>query len=101
MLSSTRFGFKYAPLALRACSMSSVAINTVAVVGSGQMGGGIAQASACAGYKVILIDTQEDILKKNLAIIEKSLTRVAKKKYKDEAEVVIININIIVFIKHL
>jgi len=55
-------------------------IQNVTVIGSGQMGGGIAQVSAENGFKVTLIDQHEDVLNKNKAVIKKSLDRVAKKK---------------------
>ena len=35
-------------------------IGKVAVLGAGQMGAGIAQVSACAGYEVVMIDISEE-----------------------------------------
>ncbi|KNC82531.1 hypothetical protein SARC_05179 [Sphaeroforma arctica JP610] len=77
--------------ALRAATMArsySMAPNVsrVVVIGSGQMGGGIGQAAAQSGYDVTLVDMSQDILANNLKAIEKSLTRVAKKKSGTEAE---------------
>jgi len=50
------------------------------------MGAGIAQVSAAAGIKVNLVDMNEDILKKSATNIQKSLERVAKKKFADKPE---------------
>ncbi|KAL3309267.1 hypothetical protein Ciccas_012188 [Cichlidogyrus casuarinus] len=60
-------------------------INSVAVIGSGLMGSGIAQVSAQAGLKVHLIDKNEEILKKSTVTIKRNLGLVAKKKFKDDA----------------
>lgn len=43
--------------------------------------------SAAAGIKVNLVDMNEDILKKSATNIQKSLERVAKKKFADKPEV--------------
>lgn len=48
-------------------------INTIAIVGAGTMGSGIAQIAAQAEYNVILYDIQEDALKKGLERITKNL----------------------------
>jgi 3-hydroxybutyryl-CoA dehydrogenase len=50
-------------------------IRTIAVVGSGTMGSGIAQIAAAAGHPVLLIDTSEAILQQGLTTIGKSLQR--------------------------
>ena len=55
-------------------------IERIAVLGAGQMGNGIAQVAACAGYKVVMIDIKQDYLDKGLAAIENSLSRVVKKE---------------------
>ena len=55
-------------------------IETIAVLGAGQMGNGIAQVAACAGYQVVMIDIKQDYLDNGLAAIENSLTRVVKKE---------------------
>ena len=44
-------------------------IQTIFVVGAGQMGSGIAQVSAEAGYNVILHDLNEETVNKALAKI--------------------------------
>lgn len=51
----------------------------IAVIGSGQMGNGIAHVCAVAGYPVSLIDISEEALKKAMATIEKNLGRQVEK----------------------
>lgn len=48
-------------------------IGKVAVIGAGTMGAGIAQASALAGYRVVLYDISEDVLHKALTGIQASI----------------------------
>jgi 3-hydroxybutyryl-CoA dehydrogenase len=48
-------------------------IKTVAVLGAGTMGQGIAQVCATAGYKTILFDIQTDLLAKALSSITQNL----------------------------
>ena len=55
-------------------------IERIAVLGAGQMGNGIAQVAACAGYQVVMIDIKQDYLDNGLAAIENSLSRVVKKE---------------------
>ena len=50
-------------------------IRTVGIVGSGQMGGGIAQVAAQAGLSVVLYDVGADIVDRALAVIQKNLIR--------------------------
>ncbi|MDS9472304.1 3-hydroxybutyryl-CoA dehydrogenase [Sporosarcina pasteurii] len=50
-------------------------IKKVMVIGAGQMGGGIAQVCAQAGYDVILNDIQEESFNKGLAVMTKNLAR--------------------------
>lgn len=52
---------------------------TIAVIGSGAMGNGIAHVFAQHGYKVSLIDVSEDALKKALNTIDKNLSRQVEK----------------------
>ncbi|CAD5220781.1 unnamed protein product [Bursaphelenchus xylophilus] len=62
-------------------------IQNVTIVGSGLMGSGIAQVSAQAKLNVVLVDQNEKILDAAQKRIQKSLQRVAKKKFADnEAE---------------
>lgn len=60
-------------------SLNFEEIRVVGVVGSGQMGTGIAQIFAQAGYQVVLMDINPNGLTKSLANIEKSLTKLAEK----------------------
>jgi len=50
-------------------------IRTVAVLGAGTMGHGIAQAAAAAGYRVILRDVSEELVSKGLRSIESNLSK--------------------------
>jgi len=61
-------------------------IKNVCVIGAGVMGSGIAQLAATHGYHVNLVDTNEEILKKAKASIDKNLDRffVAKGKISNE-----------------
>ena len=63
----------------RACR-AAMGIEKIAVLGAGQMGNGIAQVAACAGYDVTMIDIKQEYVDKGLAAIEKSLSRVVKKE---------------------
>jgi 3-hydroxybutyryl-CoA dehydrogenase len=64
----------------------SVEIKTVAVIGAGTMGNGIAQVSAQAGYNVIMTDIKEEFCAKGLATITGSLDRMIKKGTLQEAD---------------
>jgi 3-hydroxybutyryl-CoA dehydrogenase len=48
---------------------------TIAVVGSGTMGNGIAQVAARAGYDVVMCDVQAEFLERGMSAIDKSLQR--------------------------
>ena len=50
-------------------------INTFGVIGSGQMGNGIAQVAAAAGLNVIMSDIKIEFAEKGLATITKILTK--------------------------
>lgn len=52
-----------------------MSIRTVMVIGAGQMGGGIAQVMAAAGFKTYINDVDCDIVKKRLDFIEKLLEK--------------------------
>ncbi len=54
-------------------------IERVAVVGAGQMGNGIAQVFAQAGYRVTMIDVIPEALDKGMATIERSLGKFVQK----------------------
>jgi 3-hydroxybutyryl-CoA dehydrogenase len=50
-------------------------IQTFGVIGSGQMGGGIAQVAAASGLTVIMNDINEQFVMNGLKTITKNLTR--------------------------
>jgi 3-hydroxybutyryl-CoA dehydrogenase len=54
-------------------------IKTIGVVGSGQMGNGIAQVAAHSGYRVIMSDIADSFVQKGLSTISKNLDRMAEK----------------------
>ncbi len=54
-------------------------IKKVMVIGAGQMGGGIAQVAAVAGYDVTVRDIAENFVQKGLGVIEKNLARLVEK----------------------
>jgi 3-hydroxybutyryl-CoA dehydrogenase len=61
-------------------------IKTVAVLGAGTMGNGIAHVFARAGYNVILRDVEEKYLQRGMEMIGKNLDREVKKAKLTEAE---------------
>ncbi len=54
-------------------------IKTIGIVGSGTMGGGIAQVAATTGFQVILHDLAEEYLTRSLKTMDKSLTKLIEK----------------------
>ena len=54
-------------------------IKTIGVVGAGQMGSGIAQVAAQAGYQVLLLDASEEALRRGLEAIRRSLAKFLEK----------------------
>ena len=56
------------------------------MIGAGQMGNGITQVAACAGYDVIMIDIKEEFTAKGLATIEKSLSKLVSKERMTQQE---------------
>lgn len=61
-------------------------IRKIMVIGAGQMGAGIAQVCAQAGYDVLLYDLHEEKTKKALHSIEQNLARNVEKQRMDEQE---------------
>ena len=55
-------------------------ISKIAVLGAGQMGNGITQVAACAGYHVTMIDIQQEYVDRGIAAIEKSLAKLVLKE---------------------
>eukprot|EP00732_Lithocolla_globosa_P003183 Lithocolla_globosa_v1_NODE_2421_length_2013_cov_11.888151.p1 type:complete len:300 gc:universal NODE_2421_length_2013_cov_11.888151:436-1335(+) len=83
-MSSLRFA------ARRFSSLAS--IRNVAVIGGGQMGMGIAQVAATAGYDVTVIDKNQEQLTKQLGFMEKVLAKnVAKHKMTEEESKAVIS----------
>jgi 3-hydroxybutyryl-CoA dehydrogenase len=54
-------------------------VKTIGVVGAGQMGSGIAQVAAQAGYEVLLLDASEEALRRGLEAIRRSLAKFLEK----------------------
>ncbi len=59
--------------------LTALDVQTIGVVGAGQMGGGIAHVAALAGFDVHLRDLTDDALQRAMATIEKNLARQVKK----------------------
>ncbi len=57
-----------------------MSINKIAVLGAGQMGNGITQVAACAGYQVTMVDIQQEYVDRGIAAIEKSLAKLVSKE---------------------
>jgi len=61
-------------------------IQNIGIVGSGQMGAGIAHVAALAGHNIILLDVNEAVLNKALEAIERNIQRqVSRGKLEDGA----------------
>ncbi len=60
-------------------------IETIAIVGGGTMGNGIAHVAAQSGKQVTLIDLSDEVLERAVATISKNLDRQVKKEVIDEA----------------
>ncbi|MBK64993.1 MAG: 3-hydroxybutyryl-CoA dehydrogenase [Euryarchaeota archaeon] len=54
-------------------------IHHIGVIGAGQMGNGIAQVAACAGFRVSMIDIKQEYLDRAMANIGKSLEKLVSK----------------------
>ena len=57
-----------------------MAIRRVGVVGSGQMGNGIAQVAACCGMEVTMVDTKQEYLDKGVSAISDSLDKLVSRE---------------------
>jgi len=55
-------------------------VKTVGVIGAGQMGNGITQVAAAAGFQVIMNDISREFCERGLATIKNSLGRLVKKE---------------------
>ena len=67
-------------------AMQASDIDTIGVIGAGQMGNGIAHVAAFAGYQVVLNDISEPALQRARATIEKNLGRQLKKERITQAQ---------------
>ena len=56
-----------------------MSIKRIGVLGAGLMGAGIAQVAAASGYEVTVVEVSDDLIKKGLSGIEKSLAKFAEK----------------------
>ncbi|MGH7985842.1 MAG: 3-hydroxybutyryl-CoA dehydrogenase [Candidatus Binataceae bacterium] len=62
-----------------------MSINTVGVIGAGQMGAGVAQVAAQAGLNVMLNDVSEDLCRHGIEGIERNLDRMIQRgRFKPE-----------------
>ena len=77
------------------CLGNDMSVQSIAVLGAGQMGNGIAQVAACAGYDVTMIDINQDYLDKGMVAVKNSLSRVVKKERmnQDDADLAIAKIS--------
>ena len=55
-------------------------IKRIMIIGAGQMGNGIAQTAAQAGYDVFMNDISQEIVDRGMATVSKSLDRLIKKE---------------------
>jgi len=55
------------------------------VLGAGQMGNGIAQVAACAGYHVTMIDIEQTFVDRGMASIKESLAKLVSKEKMSQA----------------
>jgi 3-hydroxybutyryl-CoA dehydrogenase len=69
-------------------------VKNIMVIGAGQMGSGIAQVCAQAGYSVTLNDLKPEFVERGLAVIKKNLSRQVEKERMtaDEMEAVLKNV---------
>jgi len=59
-------------------------IRKIGVIGAGTMGTGIAQVAAASGFEVILNDMDEGMLRKAVAVMDKSLSKLIEKGKLDQ-----------------
>ncbi|WP_338174392.1 3-hydroxybutyryl-CoA dehydrogenase [Candidatus Poseidonia alphae] len=61
-------------------------IQKIGVIGAGQMGNGIAQVAACAGYDVVMVDIKDEYVEKGLGTIQFSLGKLVSKERMTQQE---------------
>jgi 3-hydroxyacyl-CoA dehydrogenase len=71
---------------LTTSALRLASIKNVTVIGGGQMGAGIAQVAAQTGHHVTVVDQSDEILAHSRLTIERSLARVAKKKFGEDVK---------------
>ncbi len=64
----------------------SYQIDSIAVLGAGQMGAGIVQVAASSGYRVSMIDIEEAYVQRGIETIRSSLSRLTKKERISETD---------------
>ena len=67
---------------MRSCwiQLGENVIQKIGVIGAGQMGNGIAQVAACAGYDVVMVDIKDEYVEKGLGTIQFSLGKLVSKE---------------------
>ena len=78
------------------CFEEIMNVQKMAVLGAGQMGNGITQVAACAGYEVTMIDIKQEFVDNGLANIERSLSKLVSKERmtQDESDAALSRISI-------
>ncbi|OCA88815.1 3-hydroxybutyryl-CoA dehydrogenase [Pseudobacillus wudalianchiensis] len=61
-------------------------VKKLMIIGAGQMGSGIAQVCAQAGYEVLLNDLKDELVRRGLGVIEKNLSRQVQKERLTDGE---------------
>ena len=61
-------------------------IGSIAVLGAGQMGAGIAQVASCSGLPVVIIDIEQKYIDKCIGTIEKSVSKIVSKERMTQEE---------------
>ena len=56
-----------------------MAVSRIGVLGTGQMGAGIAQVASCSGYSVTMVDIDENAVERGMDSIRSSLQRIVSK----------------------
>ena len=58
----------------------------IAVIGAGQMGNGITQVAASAGYEVLMVDIKQDFVDRGMATIQNSLSKLVSKERMSQSD---------------
>jgi 3-hydroxybutyryl-CoA dehydrogenase len=61
-------------------------IQTIGVIGAGTMGNGIAHVSAVAGYRVLMLDINDEVLERGLSALQRNLERQVSKQTLSSAQ---------------